>query len=123
MARFETQRVVPKTANYTISPAVDKNGTLFTNEAASGTVIFTLPTPNRALLGQGYEFLSLVAQILRVAGAGSTDIVTVANTGAASVSGPAAAGARLLAKCVRTASTGTYKWYVSGTNGQTYTVA
>lgn len=125
MAKFESQRVVPKTANYTISPSVDKNNTLFTNEGAAGTVIFTLPTPTRALFGQGYEFLGIAAaQILRVAGAAATDIVTVGSTAAASVSGPAATGARIIARCIRTSSSGngTYKWYVSGTNGQTYTV-
>jgi len=50
-----SRRVIrAKTANYTLTPA--DNGILFTNEGATGSVTFTLPTPSAKLRGVWYEF-------------------------------------------------------------------
>lgn len=128
MPKIESQRVVPKTASYTVSPAVDKNGTIFSNEGASGAVTFTLPTPNRALLGQHYEFLGLVDQNLIVS-AGAGNGVAVHNASCASIAAQTASqkiGAVIVAKCIRTSSTGngTFKWHLSvRASGITATVA
>jgi hypothetical protein len=117
-----TQRVVPKTADYTIVYPMDAPGTLFTNRGASGAVTFTLPTPSRALLGVWYEFGGVVNQNLAVAGS----ICTLNNDSAASVTastGNQKIGARMRATCVEIAA-GTFRWLVSGIGvGATYTVA
>jgi hypothetical protein len=63
---------VAKTANYTIVAA--DNGTLFTNGAATGAIVFTLPTLS-TVLGFSVEFLATTAQVVSIASVESTNIV------------------------------------------------
>lgn len=70
------QRVVPKTAAYTVNPSVDRSGTRFTNRGATGSVTFTLPAANAGLKGWWYHFRVHAAQSLIVAGAAVNTLVT-----------------------------------------------
>jgi len=119
------QRVVTKTADYTI---VDEwAGTLFTNRGAAGAVVFTLPTPAKSRLGDWYEFHSVVAQDLTVAGRTAGDVLALndvtANSLAASTNNEKI-GARIRVQCIETSAAGVYKWAASGIAvGHTYTIA
>lgn len=120
------RRVVGKNAAYTVSPARDQAGTIFTNRGATAGVTFTLPTPTRGLLGCVYKFRSVVDYTLTVAGAANGDIVTK-NDGAANSVAAASPGellgAAMEAECIETAE-GTFKWAVTGISvGHTFTVA
>lgn len=121
-----TRRVVQRAASYTIKHPMDAPGTIFTNRGASGSITFTLPTPTRAVLGVGYRFKVVADQDVVIAGAGSTDILTLNNAAAASVTVGTSSqkiGATVDAECVESAE-GTFKWAVSGVAvGHTYTVA
>lgn len=61
------QRMVAKTANYTVRPDVDRCGTVITNRGATGPVTFTLPlvSPGQ-LVGLWYEFQQVPAQTITV---------------------------------------------------------
>jgi hypothetical protein len=65
------KRVVAKTADYTVLAA--DNDTIFTNQGASGAVIFTLPTLARGL---HFTFFSEAAQNITVTSAAVDTIVT-----------------------------------------------
>lgn len=55
-----------KTADYTIVPATDLSGKLFTTTGASGAVAFTLPTPSSSLKGCYYRFYNTVNQNMTI---------------------------------------------------------
>jgi hypothetical protein len=120
-----TQRVVPKSASYTIKYPMDAPGTIFSNRGATGTVTFTLPTPSRALLGVSYEFSGVADYAITVAGAAASDLLTKNDAAADSVSASTAGeliGSRMRATCLESAE-GTFKWQVTGIAvGHTYTV-
>jgi len=118
--RFK-RRNVHKGASYTINPAVDACGTVFTNRDAGGAITFTLPTPNRALLGDWYRFKALVAQALVVAAPQVDTLVVLDDAAAKSLSVPTIGG-EMEAQCLETAS-GVFQWAVSGiTVGHVFTV-
>ncbi|MGE0590912.1 MAG: hypothetical protein AB7G23_03030 [Vicinamibacterales bacterium] len=120
------QRVVAKTADYAISPAKGDNpGQVFTNAGASGAVVFTLPTPTRALLGFWYDFLGVADQSITVAAATADTLITkndvAADSIALSTSGEKIGG-HIRVTCVKTGST-TYQWLAVGLSvGHTFTV-
>ncbi len=121
-------RLVHKTASYTVNPAVDRTGTIFTNGGASGAVTFTLPTASRQLAGESYHFACLVDQNMTVAGPSAGSVVATNNAAAASVTlstGNQKIGGRLQATCVETSlNSGTFKWLVTVVSaGHTGTVA
>jgi hypothetical protein len=74
--------VSAKTANYTVVTPND-NGKTFTNEGASGAVVFALPA---ATVGQWYRFNVLAAQALRIDPNG-TETVALPTTGAQQAAG------------------------------------
>ncbi len=96
------ERVLPKTAAYTIVSVTDAPGTVFTNRGAGGSVTITLPAPNAATKGDWYEFRVHANQSLIVAGATAGDLNTIGNAAANNV-GFQVAGAKLgrglIAKC------------------------
>lgn len=120
------QRVVPKTADYTVKAAVDPSGTCFSNRGATGTVIFTLPTPNRNCLGHVYNFRTVADFTITVAGATASDLIALNDVAANSLSASTNSqklGAAMRAECMESAE-GTFKWLVFGMAvGVTYTVA
>lgn len=126
MATNFKRRVVPKTADYTISAGRDQAGTTFTNRGATGTVIFTLPTPGRGYLGTNYRFRCVVDFTLRVSGTTNGDLLTKNDNAANSVSLQTAGellGGMIEAECIETAD-GTFKWNVTGASvGHTFTIA
>jgi hypothetical protein len=100
-ARLE-RRVLAKTAAYTIKPPQDRPGLTFTNRGATGSVTFTLPTPNAGVKGWWYDFLVHADQSLIVAGAAAGAIATSGNAAANNVSFETASkkiGGRILAMC------------------------
>lgn len=109
-----------KTADYTIVPASDASGTVFSNRGAAGSVTYTLPAPTQALAGTYYEFEGVANQNTVVSG-GAGNVVTFNNAAAASVAASTAGGkigAHFLAKCDGVS------WLILGdTVGVTYTVA
>lgn len=121
------RRTVAKTANYSIVPypGMDSPGTLFTNGGAAGTVVFTLPTPNKSLLGFWYEFLGLVDQVITVAAPVADTLIAFNDIAADSVSSGGSGqriGALIKAICVQSSS-GVYQWAVeNGTQGVTFIV-
>lgn len=120
MTRAGVRPVVAKTASYTINPAVDKPGTLFTNRGASGAVTFSLPTANQALAGWEFFFKAHAAQNLLV-NAVSGGIVTLNNAAATSLA--AQTGSQIIGAEIHALCDGT-SWFVSGVAvGHTYTVA
>jgi hypothetical protein len=99
--RFQ-RRVVAKTAAYTLNFPFDASGTIFTNRGAGGSVTFTLPSPNRGVMGRWYEFRQHADQTLIVAGATAGDLATTGNAAANNVSfpvGSAKVGRGLMAVC------------------------
>lgn len=115
------RRVVTKTADYTVNPAVNRCGTTFTNRGATGAVVFTLPAPSKALMGWWYRFRSHADQDVTVKTATADTLVTfndqTADSLAASTAGQKI-GAEMEAFCDGTS------WFVSGVAvGHTYTVA
>jgi hypothetical protein len=120
------RRHIAKTASYTIKPPLDAPGTVFTNAGAAGAVTFTLPTPNKGLLGHWYRFLGVADQDIVVAAPVVDTLLTkndaAADSLAASTSGEKI-GACIEAECIQT-SAGVYRWAAYGIAvGHTYTVA
>jgi hypothetical protein len=74
------QRVVAKTANYTLVEA--DNNTLFTNTGATGAVTFTLPTPR---LGFRCGFFVAADQNVTVTGTPANSLVVLNNASATNV--------------------------------------
>jgi len=115
MSVRQQQRVVAKTADFTIKPYVDPPGTLFTNLGATGTVIFTLPVIGSGsnppqLQGAPYVFDIIADYSVRVAAASGT-IATLGNAAANSVGYEVASnkiGRRIIATHDGT------KWFVVG---------
>jgi hypothetical protein len=120
------RRIVRKTANYTLRPPFDRPGTVFTNAGATGAVTFTLPTPNRAVLGWWFRFKAVADQNLLVAAPTADTLVTLDDVAADSIALSTAdqiVGGEIEAVCVET-SAGVYQWAASGIAvGHTYTVA
>lgn len=96
------QRVVAKTAAYTVNASVDRSGTVFTNRGATGSVTFTLQAANSGLKGYWYEFRVHADQSLIVAAAAVNTLATVGDATADNV-GFQTTGARvgrsIIAKC------------------------
>ena len=113
--------VVAKTADYTILPPMDRDGTLFTNRGATGAVIFTLPAPGSALKGYAYHFLSIADYDVTVKTATADTLITFNDATADSVAAGTSSqkiGARIIAVCDGTS------WIVYGVAvSHTYTVA
>lgn len=126
------KRVVSKTADYTVlSPATsagDASGTIFTNRAAAGAVIFTLPAPTLALAGVYYEFLGIVAQNITVQTATVDTLVVVNDVAADSLA--ISTASQKIGSVIRAVCDGT-QWIAYGTaigaggdtGTNTYTVA
>jgi hypothetical protein len=123
MNTYSFQRQVNKTANYALSAAVDRPGTVFTNDGASGAVVFTLPAPGQGVHGWWYDFLGLVDQVITVQPPVSDTLIGFNDVDLDSVSSGGAGqriGAHIHVKCVRLAN-GSYKW--DGSQGITYATA
>jgi hypothetical protein len=120
------RRTVAKTAAYTVNPALDRPGTVFTNAGAAGAVTFTLPLATRALLGWWYRFLGVVDQNFTVASNPVDTLIVINDTAADSLTVSTAGqkiGAEIEAQCVET-SAGVFRWVAKGNAvGHTYTVA
>jgi hypothetical protein len=116
-----SRRTLRKTAAYQVNPPFDSPGTVFTNGGASGSVTFTLPTPNASLLGTWYRFKALVAQAVVVAAPTADTLIALSDAAADSVQ-VSTIGGEIEAKCVET-SAGVYRWAADGVAvGHTYTV-
>jgi hypothetical protein len=120
------RRVVPKAADYTVRPNSDAPGTVFTTEGATGAVVFTLPTPTRALLGVWYRFKNVVDQNMTVQPPTADTAIALNDLAADSLAvstGGQKIGGEIEAQCVRTGGS-TFQWALSGVAvGHTYTVA
>lgn len=120
------RRVVDKSAAYTITPAADRPGTVFTNVGASGSVTFTLPTPTRALLGWWFRFKAVVDQSIVVAAATADTLLVLNDLAADSLAISTTnekIGGEIEVQCLETVD-GTFKWCASGVAvGHTYTIA
>lgn len=119
--------VKAKTADYTILSASDPSGSVFTNRAAAGTVIFTLPAPTLALEGVYYDFIGLAAQTLTVKTATVDTLIAFNDAAADSMSVQTAS--ELIGVSMRAVCDGT-SWIALGTavgiggaNAATYTIA
>jgi hypothetical protein len=118
------RRTIGKSASYTVSPAVDKAGAEFTTDGGTGAQVFTLPTPNAALLGVWYRFRNVVDQNMTVTAAAGKAVAlnNTAATSLAATTGGQKIGACIEAHCASVG--GVYKWMLNGlNNGITYTVA
>lgn len=119
------RRHVAKTASYTIKPDTDKPGTVFTNAGAGGAVTFTLPTPNKAVLGWWYRFLGVADQNIIVQPPTADTLIVINDVAADSLALQTAGqkiGGVIEVQCVESAS-GTYRWSAYGiTVGHTFTV-
>ena len=126
MSQRLVRRIVPKAADYTVKYPMDAAGTEFTNRGATGTVIFTLPTPGRQLLGVSYRVRGVADYTVTVAGAAAGDLLTKNDAAANSLSAQTSGekiGALIEAVCEESAE-GTFKWAIAGVAvGITYTVA
>lgn len=116
---------MPKTANYRITPHTDRPDTIFTNAGATGAVTFTLPTPNRALLGVRYEFKAVADQNLIVAAPTADTLIVLNDVAADSLAIQTSSqkvGGRIVATCVHYGSG--FAWAAEGAAvGHTYTIA
>jgi hypothetical protein len=96
------RRVIAKTADYTVSLARDRSGSVFTNRGAGGTVVFTLPPASAAAKGYTYEFRGVADYAITVASAVADTLVALNDAAADSVSASTASGligARIDAFC------------------------
>lgn len=96
------QRVLAKTASYTILGTIDSPGTRFTNRGAGGAVTFTLPPPSLNVKGHWYEFEIHADQTVIVAGHTTGKLATVGNAAADNVSYAVASnkiGRKIYAAC------------------------
>jgi hypothetical protein len=96
------QRVLAKTASYTLIPPHDSPGTRFTNRGAVGSVTFTLPIPNLNVKGHWYVFEVHADQTVIVAGHANGKIVAIGNAAANNVSYAVSGkkvGRRILVAC------------------------
>lgn len=88
-----------KTANYTVT--TNDNGSTFTNEGATGAIVFALPA---ATVGYWYRFKVMAAQELRIDPNG-TETIALPSTGAQSAAGKYitadAAGEGVEIQCVK----------------------
>jgi hypothetical protein len=120
-----TRRVVAKTADYTIVYPMDAPGTIFTNNGATGAVIFTLPTASKALLGVEYLFKTVVDYDVTVKPPAVDTALSLNDLTADSLAASTSSqkiGAEMKAVCVPTAAG--YSWALSGVAvGHTYTLA
>lgn len=106
-------RVVPKTAAYTVSPAKgDRSDTLFTNDGATGSVTFTLPSAAVQLKGWSYRFMAVAAQAIVIAAGTAGDLVSIGTGARDSVT--LASSFRILGGMIEVFCTGT-KWLVRNT--------
>lgn len=92
-------QVKAKVADYAILSASDASGTVFTNRGAAGTVIFTLPAPAQAIAGVYYDFVTVVAQIMRVATAAADTLISDNDATADSLSTTARIGVSMRVFC------------------------
>lgn len=69
-------RIKIKTADYTIVTGTDASGTLFTNRADAGAIVFTLPAASQAIKGVYYDFLGVADYDLTVAAATADTLLT-----------------------------------------------
>ena len=120
------RRMIGKAASYTVNPAVDQPETTFTNDGATGSITFTLPTPNQQMLGSRFYFMGVVDQSI-VVQPPVVDTAIVLNDLAADSLAMSTAGQKIggviQAECVRT-TVGGYQWCLRGTSvGVTYTIA
>jgi hypothetical protein len=118
--------VVAKAASYTINPALDSPGTLFTNAGASGAVVFTLPLPGQGTLGWWFEFIGLVDQLITVTAATADTLIGFNDLDLDSIATGGSGqriGAIIRVYCVFTAA-GVYRWVAEGaTPGVTFVLA
>lgn len=119
------QRVVAKTASYTISPAKgDSPGQVFTNAGASGAVTFTLPRATRAMLGTWYDFLGVADQNIIVAAETADTLITKNDAAADSIALQTSGekiGGFIRVTCIKNGDS--YQWLAAGLSvGHTFTV-
>lgn len=116
------QRIIPKTADYTINPAIpDSPGTVFTNRGATGAVVFTLPEAGAALKGWWYDFLSIADQTITVKTATADTLVVLNDAAADSLA--MSTGNQKIGSWMRAICDGT-AWIACGVSvGTTFTVA
>lgn len=80
------QRIVPKTAAYSILLDVDRAGTIFTNRGASGAVTFTLPSIGAGQrIGTFFDFLVVADQNVTVAAPAADTLIAFNDTAADSI--------------------------------------
>jgi hypothetical protein len=113
--------VVAKTADYTIKPPMDRDGTLFTNRGATGAVIFTLPAPGEAVKGYRYNFLTVADQDVTVKTA-TVDTALVLNDAAAD-SLALSTGGQKIGGFITAICDGTAWALIGSAVGHTFTVA
>lgn len=118
------RRTIAKTASYTINPAIDRPGTVFTNAGAAGAVTFTLPAPGQGTRGWWYRFVGVADQNIIVAALTADTLIVIDDTAADSLAIQTAGqriSAEIEAKCVET-TPGTFRWVAIGIgSGYTYT--
>lgn len=114
------RRQVNKTADYTIKPANDVSGTVFTNAGATGAVVFTLPVPNQAMQGAEYDFVGIADQTITVATPTADTLIALNDVAADSIAMSTAGqkiGGRMRVVCLRsnapTVQPPTYQWVAS----------
>jgi hypothetical protein len=120
------RRVIAKAASYTVNPALDSPGTVFTNAGAAGAVTFTLPAPGQGTRGWWYRFLCVVDQNLIVAAPTAGTLIALHDAAANSVAlqtGNQKIAGVIEAQCLETVP-GTFRWAAYGIAvGHTYTTA
>ena len=118
MATRTELRQVNKVASFTVTPALDRSGTVFTNFGAGASITATLPTPGQGLHGHWYEFIGLAAQPIVVA-TPTVDTLVAFNDLAADSVTVAQPGSSARVMCLRnmTAAGGAYVWVVTNISG------
>lgn len=110
-------RVSAKTANYTCT--VDDNATTFTNYAATGQVIFTLPDCTSTYEGLWYVFMVKAAYAIRIT-PNANDSFRVLSPGETGeyITSDTTEGTAICLKCIRGPTSGseadTYNWQSFG---------
>jgi hypothetical protein len=112
--------VSAKTTAYQILPT-DRNGTIFTNRAAGGSVTFTLPAVASVVAGTYYEFLGVAAQTIVIATATVDTLLAINDVAADTIT--ISTSMQIIGAHAKVVNDGTQWCFVGDTVGITYTLA
>lgn len=85
MANKLAQRLLARTASYTIHPFADAPGTRYTNRGATAGITITLPKPTASTKGSWYEFQVIAAFAITLSANTTSDFIAPGNAACSTI--------------------------------------